>query len=118
MCEDLQRQDSRPSASSHLDAGEPLSDGGEALLSRDVVHHNYAIDFAKKLFGDASISAAQSRFIAGWQRLRNLQSSSRFIRNDRLLTAPVQLYPKAAAPPGCRPQVLSLRCNRYLHVHT
>lgn len=45
----------------HLNAGEPLPDGGEALLSCDVVHHNHAIGLAKKLLGDASIPAAGSR---------------------------------------------------------
>lgn len=45
----------------HLNAGEPLPDGGEALLSCDVVHHNHAVGLAKKLLGDASIPAAGSQ---------------------------------------------------------
>lgn len=49
----------------HLNAGEPLSDGGEALLSRDVINHDHAIGFAEKLFGDASIPAAGGRLNVG-----------------------------------------------------
>ena len=40
---------------SYLYTCQPLSDGCEALLGCDVIHHNHTVGLAKELLGDASI---------------------------------------------------------------
>lgn len=44
-------------AGAYLNTGQPLSDGREALLSCDVIHHKHSVGLAEELFGDASIPA-------------------------------------------------------------